>query len=132
MEVVYLIGRIILGIFFLFNALNHLTRVSMMAAYTASKGVPLAAPVVVVTGLQLAVGGLMLLLGWYVWIGALLLVVFLVPVALVMHNFWAVQDSQMRTFELVQFTKNFALAGALLMIAAMQQATGWNPLAVGP
>jgi hypothetical protein len=38
----------------------------------------------------------------------------------------------MCTVELVQFTKNFALAGALLMIAAMQQATGWNPLAVGP
>jgi putative oxidoreductase len=74
----------------------------------------------------------MLLLGWYVWIGALILVVFLVPVALVMHNFWAVQDSQMRTFELVQFTKNVALAGALLRIAAVQQATGWNPLAVGP
>jgi uncharacterized membrane protein YphA (DoxX/SURF4 family) len=132
MEIVYLIGRIILGGFFLFNALNHLTRAGMMAGYAASKGVPLASLVVVATGLQLAVGGLMLLLGWYVWIAALVLVVFLVPVALVMHNFWAVTDPQLRMIELVQFTKNLALAGALLIIAAFHAATGWNPLAVGP
>jgi len=132
MEYVYLIGRIILGLFFLFNAVGHLTRVGMMAGYAASKGVPAAPAVVVATGLQLAVGGVMLLLGWDVWVAALILVAFLVPVALVMHNFWAVKDQQMKMLEMVQFNKNMAIAGALLMIAASHFTTGWNPLAVGP
>ena len=132
MEVVYLIGRIVVGLFFLYNAFGHLTRVKMMAGYAASKGVPLPSLAVVGTGVQLLVGGLMLLLGWYVWVGALVLIAFLVPVALVMHNFWAVQDPQGRMMEMVQFSKNLAIAGALLMVLALSYATAWNPLGLQP
>lgn len=131
MDVLYLIGRLIVGAFFLMNGMNHLRQTEMLTGYTASKGVPAAKLAVVATGLQLLVGGLMVLLGWYVWVGALILVLFLVPVAFVMHNFWTVQDAQMRMIEMTQFAKNLAIAGALLMVLASSYATTWNPLALG-
>ena len=132
MDIVYLIGRIVLAIYFLFNAMNHLTKVQMMAGYAGSKGVPLPTLAVVGTGVQLAVGGVMLLLGWYVWIGALILIAFLVPVALIMHNFWATKDPQMSVMDMVQFMKNMAIASALLMVLAYSNATEWNPLGLAP
>src|SRR3972149_1161261 len=132
MDIVYLIGRIVLAIYFLFNAMNHLTKVQMMAGSAGSQGVPLPNLAVVGTGVQLAVGGVMLLLGWYVWIGALILIAFLVPVALIMHNFWAVKDPQMSMMDMGQFMKNMAIASALLMVLAYSNATEWNPLGLAP
>jgi putative oxidoreductase len=131
MALLYLIGRIVVGGFFLMNGMNHLTKTEMMAGYAASKGVPAPKLAVVATGVQLLVGGLMILLGWYLWVGALILVLFLVPVALVMHNFWTVQDAQTRMVETIQFMKNLAIAGALLMLMAASYTTRWNPLALG-
>ncbi len=131
MDILYLVGRIIVGGFFLKNAMNHFSQAKMMSGYAASKGVPAPTLAVVGTGVQMLVGGLMILLGWYVWVGALILVLFLVPVAFVMHNFWTVQDGQMRMMEMVQFMKNLAIAGALLMVMAYSAATTWNPLALG-
>jgi uncharacterized membrane protein YphA (DoxX/SURF4 family) len=131
MDVVFLLGRLILGGFFVMNAMNHFRMAGMMAGYAASKGVPAPKLAVVGTGLQMLVGGVMLILGWQVWVAALILVLFLIPVALMMHNFWAVQDQQQRMMEMVQFMKNLAIAGALLMVMAYSYTTGWNTLALG-
>lgn len=131
MDVVYLLGRIVVGGFFLMNAMNHFRQAQMMAGYAGSKGVPAPKLAVLGTGVQMLVGGLMLLLGWQVWVAALILILFLVPVAFAMHNFWAVQDPQARMMEMVQFMKNLAIAGALLMILAYSYATEWSALALG-
>jgi uncharacterized membrane protein YphA (DoxX/SURF4 family) len=131
MDVVFLLGRLILGGFFVMNAMNHFRMAGMMAGYAASKGVPAPKLAVVGTGLQMLVGGVMLILGWQVWVAALILVLFLIPVALMMHNFWAVQDQQQRMMEMVQFMKNLAIAGALLMVMAYSYTTGCNTLALG-
>jgi uncharacterized membrane protein YphA (DoxX/SURF4 family) len=132
MDIVYLISRIVLGMYFLMNGWNHFTRVPMMSGYTGSKGVPMPGLAVVGSGVMLAAGGVMLLLGWYVWVAALVLIVFLVPVAFTMHNFWTVPDEQMRMMEMVNFMKNMALAGALLMVLAYSKATGFNPFGLAP
>ncbi len=132
MDILFFIGRIVVFLFFLFNGLNHLTRLPMMSGYAASKGLPAPSFFVVVTGIQMLVGAVMVLLGWYLWIGALILVLFLVPVAFVMHRFWAIEDQQMRMMEMVQFNKNLAIAGSLLMVAAMSYATNWNPIGLAP
>ncbi|GBD32411.1 hypothetical protein HRbin33_01376 [bacterium HR33] len=131
MDVVFLLGRLILGGFFVMNGMNHFRMAGMMTGYAASKGVPAPKLAVLGTGLQMLAGGVMLILGWQVWIAALILVLFLVPVAFMMHNFWTVQDQQQRMIEMVQFMKNMAIAGALLMVMAYSYSTGWNTLALG-
>ena len=116
MEYLFLLGRILFGGFFLFNAYKHFTGVSSMAPYAASKGVPAPRMAVLGSGLLLALGGLSILLGVKPKWGVLLLALFLVPVTLTMHNFWADQDQQTRYSNQIQFQKNLALLGATLML----------------
>lgn len=128
MEVVFLIGRIILGVYYLFNASNHFFRLEMMSGYAASKGVAAPKLFVVVTGALLLVGGLSILLGVRPAVGVVALVLFFLPVSFIMHNFWAVQDPMAKMLEMVNFTKNMALMGAALMFLAIT--TPW-PFSLG-
>lgn len=121
MEWVFLVGRIIVGVFWLFNAFNHFAQGKMMIPYAKSKGVPLAEIAVPGTGLLLLIGGLSFLTGLYPTIGIAALVLFLVPTTFIMHNFWAVQDPQMKMVEMVNFNKNLALLGFLLMSLLLPQ-----------
>jgi putative oxidoreductase len=81
--------------------------------------VPFAKIATVAGGVLMLVGSLMLVLGVWADLGALLLVVFLVPTAFLMHAFWWESDPQARQLEQVQFTKDLSLAGAALLIFAL-------------
>ena len=128
MDALFLIGRVVLGVYYLFNAYNHFSRTEMLAGYAGSKGVPAPRVMVILTGLLLLVGGLSILLGAYPRVGIAAVVVFLVPVAFWMHNFWAVQEPMQQMVEMVNFTKNLALAASALMFLAIPEP--W-PLSVG-
>jgi uncharacterized membrane protein YphA (DoxX/SURF4 family) len=80
-------GRQLFSIIFILAAAGHFDSQSIEVA--ASHGVPLAHLLVPLSGVMALVGGLSVLLGYRTRFGALLLVLFLVPVTLVMHNFWA-------------------------------------------
>lgn len=107
---------------------NHFMRLEMLSGYAASKGVPAPKAAVIVTGLLLLVGALTILTGFQPWIGVAALAIFFVPVTFQMHNFWAVEDEQMKMAEMTNFLKNMALFGATLMFVAIQQP--W-PLGLG-
>lgn len=118
MDVIVLIGRILFSVLFLASAVGHVTQSAAMAPYAASKKVPAPQAAVVVSGVVQGVGALSVLLGIWADLGSLLLVVFLVPTAVLMHNFWAESDPQARQNEMIQFNKDIALAGASLMLFA--------------
>lgn len=128
MEIAFLIGRIVLGIYYLFNAVNHFRNLEMMSGYAGSKGVPAPKLAVFGTGILLALGGLSILTGFQPYIGAAFIVIFMVPVAFMIHNFWAVEDQQMKMAEMVNFTKDLALAASALMFLAIP--TPW-PFSLG-
>ncbi|UED85570.1 DoxX family protein [Streptomyces profundus] len=118
MDVLVLIGRILFVLLFLNSAIGHLTQTKAMAGYAGSQGVPYPWLAVFGSGLLQLVGGLMVLLGVWPDVGALLLVIFLVPTALLMHKFWTEDDPQAKQNSLVQFLKDLSLAGAALMLFA--------------
>ena len=60
-------------------------------------------------------GGLSVLLGLRGRLGALILALYLIPVTIVFHNFWGVPAEQQQ-MELVNFLKNLAIAGGLLIV----------------
>ena len=68
-------------------------------------------------GIVALVGGLSVLLGYQTRLGAWLLVLFLVPVTLVMHNFWAAPDITAFQVERALFIRNIALLGGALLLA---------------
>ncbi|OGI72925.1 DoxX family protein [Candidatus Nomurabacteria bacterium RIFCSPHIGHO2_02_FULL_41_18] len=119
MEYLFILGRIILGGFFLKNGINHLKNSKGLAGYAESKGVPAPKLSVLVTGIMLLLGGLGILLGVYVEFAVLLLVLFLLGTIAKMHAYWTVEDPMAKMTENVNFYKNLALIGALLMLLSI-------------
>lgn len=113
----HLMGRILFAMIFIASGMNHLMKLDDMSAYAASKGVPAAKAATALSGIMMLAGGVMILLGWHRFIGAGLLVMFLIPTAFMMHPFWKESDPQASMNEMSHFMKTLALAGAALMIA---------------
>ena len=111
-----LVGRVVFSFFFIYSGFNHLTKLSSYAQYAGSSGVPAPTLAVAVTGLMMLAGGFSILLGYKPRWGALLLVAFLVPTAVMMHRFWGVADPMMAANQAAHFWKNIVIAGATLMI----------------
>lgn len=116
MDVVVLIGRILFAVLFLGSGIAHVTQRQMMAGYAASKKVPAAALAVPASGVLIVIGALMVAVGVWPDLGALLLAAFLVPTAFLMHGFWAETDAAARMNEQTHFLKDLALAGAALVM----------------
>lgn len=116
MSVVILVGRVLFALVFLMSSIGHLTQSAAMAEYVRSKGVPAPRAVVLGSGVLLLVAGLMVLLGVWGDLGALLLAVFLIPTAVVMHPFWTRSDPQARVNDMNHFLKDLSLAGGALIL----------------
>ena|SRR3990167_4214076 len=126
-DILFFIGRLILGSFLLYNAYGHLLKTNDLIGYAESKKVSNARIAVIVSGLLLLFGGYTIIAGVRVTAGIIALVIFFVPVSFVMHAFWK-EEGQARMMDQVQFMKNSALLGAILMLLAIP--TPW-PLSLG-
>lgn len=118
MDVVVLIGRVMFVILFLSSALGHFTQTKAMAEYARSKGVPMPEVAVLGSGVLMLLGSISILFGIWADLGALLLLIALVPTMIMMHSFWKETDAETIQAETVQFNKDLALAGASLMLFA--------------
>jgi putative oxidoreductase len=112
---VVVLGRFLFGLIFLMAGANHFSNQTI--GYAASQGVPLAAIAVPLSGVLAIGGGLSILLGYRAKLGAWLIVLFLVPVSLMMHKFWLVQDPMMAQIQMILFMKNVSMLGAALLIS---------------
>ena len=119
MSQAFLVGRILVGCYYLLSAFHHFTDVHVLSRYAAMHGVPAPQVAVIFGGVLLAVAGVSLLLGLYPDLGIAAVILFLVPVTLTMHAFWTDIDPSMRQIDLVNFTKNIALLGSSLMFLAI-------------
>jgi uncharacterized membrane protein YphA (DoxX/SURF4 family) len=119
MEEIFLAGRILAGGYYLFSASHHFTDTATLARHAGAAGVPLPTLAVIVAGVLLVIAGLSFLLGLYPDIGIAALVLFIVPVTVMMHAFWADHDPMMRQMNIINFTKNVALLGSGLMFAVI-------------
>lgn len=116
MDILLVIGRVLFALIFINSGIAYLTKLNDMTGYAQFKKVPAPKLAVIVTGLMLIIGALYIVFGVYADLGALLLAVFLVPTAFMMHNFWTIQDPQAKQGEMINFFKNLSLAGAALII----------------
>ena len=107
-------GRALFAAIFVMSAFGHFSQATI--GYAASQGVPAAGVLVPLSGLLSLVGGLSVLLGYRARIGAGMLVLFLVPVTLTMHAFWAASDPTMAQMQLINFMKNVSLVGGALLL----------------
>lgn len=112
---VVLLGRFLFVLIFLMAGPNHFSKQTI--AFAASQGVPLAPLAVPLSGVLALAGGLSVLLGYRAKLGAWLIVLFLVPVTLMMHKFWTVQEPVMAQMQMIMFMKNVSVLGGALLIS---------------
>jgi uncharacterized membrane protein YphA (DoxX/SURF4 family) len=124
MEALFLIGRILFGLLFVFSGLMaHLIGYRQGVQYARMYNVPLAALGVPLTGVMAVAGGAMVILGIWGDLGALLIAAFLLLITPLMHAFWKETEVQQKQLQMVNFNKNFALFGAALAVFYL-----WNQL----
>jgi putative oxidoreductase len=124
MDYVVLLGRICYVLIFLLSVPGHFSKGHI--DFAASQGVPLAFLAVPASGIIALAGALSILVGYRAKWGAWLLVLFLVPVTVMMHNFWSVSDPAAAQMQQINFMKNLSMLGTALMIAYF----GAGPLSI--
>ncbi len=117
----FLLGRLLYGGYFVFSGINHFAKNEALAGYAASKKVPVPKLAVYLSGLLILLGGLGILLGIYIKISILYIVIFLVVVSFMMHNFWSTTDPMSKMMDMTQFMKNMALLGAALLLLSIPE-----------
>lgn len=132
MDAVLVVARVLFSIMMIVGGLNHFRQTDAMAGYAQFKKVPAARLSVQVSGLLLVLGGLSVVLGVWADLGALLLAVVLLAMALKMHDFWTQTDPQAKQTETIGFFKNLSMTGgALFMFASAVNGTFGPELVAG-
>lgn len=112
---IVLLGRILFALIFILSSINHFNGQDL--GYAVRAHLPMAKLLVPLAGVLILIGGISVLLGFKAKMGAWLIVIFLVLVTPVMHNFWAVKDPVMHGMQMANFMRNLSLLGAALLIA---------------
>jgi putative oxidoreductase len=110
MEYIALAARICLCLIFFKAGISHITAFSGLVETLNSQGLPLASLLAAGTVFFQLLGSVSLLLGYKTNIGAILLIIFLIPATLLFHNPLADPN------EINDFLKNIGLIGGLLMV----------------
>jgi putative oxidoreductase len=126
MNAVFLIARILFALIFLLSAMGHIAKADVMAGYAKFKGAPGGKFGVIASGVTMGLGALMVLLGIYGDVGALLVFATLIPISFFMHAFWKESDAQTKQSDQTSFNKNVGLMGGALALFLLFAVTGAN------
>ena len=112
-----LIARILLAVIFIKSGWGKIGGFDQTAAMMASKGLPMAQVLLVVTIAIEFGAGILLVIGYQARWAALAFALWLVPVTLVFHKFWDIPADQVQN-QSINFFKNVAILGGMLMVFA--------------
>ena len=121
-----LVGRVILGWFFISEALSYGRQWEGTIQLMMLKDVPAPALLLALGIVVMLIGGLSLLLGFQARHGALLLFAFTIAASVLMHPYWRIENASARSDDYEIFVRNIAIAGGLLMIMGL----GSGPLSL--
>jgi len=112
-----LIGRILLSFIFFFEAYNYFVSLKKKAmtiyGLTWNQDLFLYGAIFV-----LFFGALSVLLGYRMRLGAIMLMVYWIPLTFIVHNFWVEEsDTDVYRLQSILFMKNIAITGGLLITA---------------
>mgnify|MGYP006303887255 CR=1 FL=1 len=129
-DVLLLGARLLFGGVIAFMGLNHFLQLEQMTGYAEFKGLPAPKLSVVASGAVLVLGGLGIIVGVFPLVSALALAGFLIISALMMHDFWAVDEEEQQN-EMTAFLKNVVMSGGALAIAALTTQSWAFSLGIG-
>lgn len=116
-DITDLIGRIFLATIFIFEAVDSTLYFEKTKQTMSANNLTWNQDMLLYGAIFLLImGGLMVLFGYRSTLGAVLLLMYWVPVTFIVHDFWNCQKAELRE-ESILFMKNIAIIGGLLMLA---------------
>ena len=114
-----LVARLCICAIFLASALaNKIPHFSQVVTGMRGKGIPFPQVALVLAIVLLILGSLSVVIGFKARIGALMLLVFLIPATFYFHDFWNMDDATAGVQQ-IMFMKNLSIAGTMLLITVM-------------
>lgn len=110
-----LIGRILLSVIFVMSGVHKITAWSDTADRMSSEGMVMVPMWLAAAMLVEICGGLSILLGWWSRVGAIALIIFLIPTTVIFHDFWT-YEGQQQQMQMINFMKNLAILGGLFLL----------------
>ena len=117
-DTLLLVGRVGVGLIFVFSGYGKLTGLAAFSASLASRGVPAAWLWGPVGALVEFVGGLLVVFGLGARYAAVLMVLFVIVATLISHRFWEFADPQQFRAQQTQFMKNVCIIGGFVLLFA--------------
>ena len=111
--------RLLCAALFIPAGVHKIMAFSTTLGYMTSKGLPMADVLLVLTIIIELGGGIMLLLGWHARLAALTIALFLIPVTVIFHGYWNIEDAQQMMTQQHMFMKNMAIIGGLLCMTGL-------------
>jgi uncharacterized membrane protein YphA (DoxX/SURF4 family) len=101
------------------SGIGHFKSLEAMTGYAKYKKLPAAKLGVIGSGLFFLLGGIYILLGFWVDLGALLIAITVILAAIIFHQYWKETDANTKMQETIAFNKDLALGGAALILLAL-------------
>ncbi len=117
-DIIDLIGRVLLSFIFLYEAYDSIFYAKATKAKMVDYGLTWNQDLLLYGAIfVLVLGGLLLLLGYRSKLGAVLLLLYWIPVTFIVHSYWN-DPEDIKRLQSIMFMKNLAIAGGLLMVWA--------------
>ena len=117
----FVLGRTLLGLYFLVAGLSKIVGYSATLDLMASKQVPLSEILLPITILVQIGGGVLLIVGRQLRLSALVLAGLTLIINIYIHIFWSFFCKQKTAYETQNFIKNLAIMAGLLVLATKEQ-----------
>jgi putative oxidoreductase len=115
-----LIGRLCMCAIFIITGVWKFVNYNGVSEEMASKGMPWVPFFLILAAIIEIIGGLSLFLGYKTRFWAAILMVYLIPVTIIFHDFWNAPEVQRYT-QVIEFLKNVTIIGGL-----------WDVIGSGP
>ena len=115
------IGLILFSLIFIASGLSKIGDWDKTISYMESHGMVFIPFFLIMAIILQVVGGLLVITSYKTKIGAILLLIFILPVTFIFHDFWTLPTQTEleiinQQYEMVSFLKNITIIGGLLLI----------------
>ena len=113
----HLVARVLFAVSMMVLSAGYFATSEAPGGHAASRKKPVPKGALLASGIMVWAGAIMIALGWHRFIGSGLVILFLVPISIKIHNYWSQTDATLRTVDRLLFWKNIGLVGAALFFA---------------
>lgn len=118
-SLIELLGRFCIAAIFVLSGINKILSWNENIAFMQSQGMVMYTQLFLIGAILVEIaGGLCIAFGYRTSLFATLLALYLIPVTYIFHHFWTIVDPAAKQMQTIEFLKNLAIFGGLLVLSS--------------